>query len=296
MVLPGELQEPLADVLRGIGSGPIKTVTPVRGGCINNGARLDTEDRRSYFLKWNATAAPGLFEAEVDGLRALRDATSLPVPEVITHGGEQSSAWLLMEWIEPGHPGPGYGRLLGEGLAELHGPPQPHGPGWPRDNWIGSLPQSNAPAPSWGAFWRDRRIVPQLERARSQGYLRSSALDRVVDLIPDALADLDGVSLLHGDLWSGNAFADRVGRPVLIDPAVYRGHGEVDLAMTELFAGFPRAMYAAYRTIRGIPEEYYIYRRDLYQLYYLLVHVNLFGRSYEGQTMEAVRRVVGRLG
>ena len=295
MVLPGELQESLAEVLGGLGSGAMQTVTPVGGGCINNGARLETEDRRSYFLKWSATAPPGLFEDESDGLRALRNANALRVPEVMAHGGGESLPWLLMEWVEPGRPGPEYGRLLGEGLARLHGDPQPLGPGWPRDNWIGSLPQCNAPAPNWGVFWRDHRIMPQLERARSRGFLRTEILDRVVDLIPEALSDVDGVSLLHGDLWAGNGFADEVGRPVLIDPAVYRGHGEVDLAMTELFGGFPRDMYAAYHAIQEIPEEYYVYRRDLYQLYYLLVHVNLFGRSYEGQTLDVVSRVVKTL-
>jgi fructosamine-3-kinase len=276
----------------------IERVVPVGGGCINHGARLDIAGGASFFLKWNASAPPDLFEAEADGLRALRSSGGLRVPEPVARGGGSGApSWLLMEHIEAGRPASDYGERLGRGLAALHASPDPEdGFGWHLDNWIGSLPQTNGTQRSWARFWQIHRIAPQLERARSRGYLDGAegrVLDRVVDTIPQALADVDRgpPHLLHGDLWGGNAFASADGHPVIIDPAVYRGHGEVDLAMTELFGGFGAAFYAAYDEVRPITDAYGAYRRDLYQLYYLLVHVNLFGGQYVQSSVAAARKV-----
>ena len=189
---------------------------------------------------------------------------------------------------------------LGRGLAALHSAPRDEGFGWANDNWIGSLPQANSTSTSWTDFWRDRRLVPQLEAARAGDHLAGPSgqiLDRLLELLPQALADLEGSSpaLIHGDLWSGNAYPDESGAPVIIDPAVYAGHGEVDLAMTELFGGFGRRFYAAYDEVLAITDAYDAYRRDLYQLYYLLVHVNLFGAGYVSETLGAASRVVSAL-
>lgn len=280
----------------------IRRVTPVAGGCINHGARVDAGADTSFFLKWNASAPPGLFEAEADGLHALREAGTLRVPEPVARGGGSGSpSWLLMEYIGTGSPGVDYDQRLGRGLAAVHVSAVPDaGFGWERDNWIGSLSQVNPPAASWARFWEVHRIVPQLDRAREQGYLqgeRGRVLDRVVAAIPVALADVDEgpPHLLHGDLWGGNSFASSGGDPVIIDPAVYRGHGEVDLAMTELFGGFGAAFYTAYAEAAGITDAYDSYRRDLYQLYYLLVHVNLFGGQYVHRTLAAAGRVAAVL-
>jgi fructosamine-3-kinase len=243
-----------------------------------------------------------MFEAEVDGLSALRSALSLRVPEPLATGdGMDGPSWLLMEHIAPSAPMAGYDERLGGGLAKLHMSTTSEASfGWQRANWIGSLPQANQETRSWIDFWRDHRLGPQIGLARSRGYLRrgEQALDRMMGSVPLALADVDEgpAHLLHGDLWSGNAYAGPGGEPVLIDPAVYRGHGEVDLAMTELFGGFGGKFYAAYAEIAGIPEAYRAVRRDLYQLYYLLVHVNLFGEAYEGRTLAAAGRVVAELG
>src|SRR5690606_41960461 len=152
------------------------------------------------------------------------------------------------------------------------------------------------PAEGWGACCRGRAVGPQLQAARARGYRADVVLDRLVEAIPAALAEVHRPELLHGDLWAGNWFAGPEGEPVLIDPAVYRGDGEVDLAMSELFGGFDAAFYHAYRETRGIAEDYAAYKRDLYQLYYLLVHVNLFGASYERGSVAAARRVVAALG
>jgi fructosamine-3-kinase len=152
----------------------------------------------------------------------------------------------------------------------------------------------------WGEFWRDARLAPQLDRARRAGHFAlddGGGLERVVDRTPELLADVGGQpDLLHGDLWGGNVFPDRDGRPVLIDPALYRGHHEVDLAMSELFGGFPGAWPAAYHEARPIDPGYVSFRRSLYQLYYLLVHVNLFGASYEPACRRAARDVLRAVG
>ncbi|MFG1691447.1 fructosamine kinase family protein, partial [Gemmatimonadota bacterium] len=164
-------------------------------------------------------------------------------------------------------------------------------------NYIGALPQSNGPGTEWADFWRDERILPQVERARDAGHFpgrESEELDTLLEALPGILegAGDDGPSLLHGDLWSGNVYPGPAGEPVLIDPSVYRGHREVDLAMSELFGGFPPSFYDAYHEAWPISPRYDAVRRDAYQLYYLLVHVNLFGFGYVGSSMSAVRRLL----
>lgn len=302
--LPHDLEAGVTRVLQDVaGTGSIADAAPVGGGCIHRGTRITWSDGRAYFLKWNPSPSAGaMFRCEVAGLEALAAAGPLRVPRPVAVGdeGDQGPAWLLMEYIEPGPAGRDHDEALGAGLAALHHPRPGARWGWGEDNWIGSLPQGNASTDDWPTFWRDRRLAPQVERARRSGLLRGEA-DRVMDAllgaVPGALADTpDAPGLLHGDLWSGNAFADAHGRPVLIDPAVYHGHGEVDLAMMELFGGFGGRVFAAYDDVLGIPEAYAAVRRDVYQLYYLLVHVNLFGAGYLGGTLAAARRVLAEVG
>jgi protein-ribulosamine 3-kinase len=293
----------------------IERLIAVGGGCISHGARVVTETGASLFLKWNDAAPAGLFDAEADGLLALAQPGAVRVPAPVAWSDDradgewsalegaaarQDSAarWLLMEHVDPGRATRDVDERLGEGLARIHDTGRGAsvgGFGWRRDNWIGSLPQENAPCESWGAFWRDRRLAPQLERARVRGHLPDATLDRVLELTHPALADVTEPELVHGDLWGGNWFASTDGAPVLIDPAAYLGHGEVDVAMSELFGGFGPGFYDAYRAANGLSDAYDAYRRDLYQLYYLLVHVNLFGASYEAASLRAARRVVAAL-
>ena len=301
--LPGPVREGVQAALARLDlPSRVVGVTPVTGGCVNHGARVSVEGGRSFFLKWNASAPPGLFEAEADGLRALGAAGALRVPAAVARGGGSGApSWLLMEHIEAGSPAPDFDERLGRGLALLHASAPPDARfGWRRGNWIGSLPQTNRASGSWSAFWSEQRLAPQLRRARDQGFLSGAAagpLDRVLPLVLQALADVDTgpVHLLHGDLWAGNSYAGPAGEPVIIDPAVYHGHGEVDLAMTELFGGFGARFYAAYADAGVVTAAYAAYRRDLYQLYYLLVHVNLFGTQYEARTVATARRVVAAL-
>ena len=305
MALPPRIAEPVRRAVEEHLFGhAIVRVTEVGGGCINHGASLDTDAGHRLFLKWNDAAPTGMFDAEADGLHALAAADAVRVPRPVAWSDAEangsgaqptSSSWLLMEYVAPERGSAASDERLGVGLAALHTPRGAAGFGWRRDNWIGSLPQANDTSDGWGDFWRDRRILPQLERARARGHLSDAALDRVLDLCPDALSDVEQGELVHGDLWSGNWFAAEGGEPVLVDPAVYRGHGEVDLAMTELFGGFGSRFYDAYRDARGISGAYEAYRRDLYQLYYLLVHVNLFGGTYAAGTLRAARRVTAAL-
>jgi fructosamine-3-kinase len=286
----------------------IDSATPVGGGCINPSAKVITDSGEGYFLKWNPTSPPEMFHAEVDGLKALKDPGVLKVPEVVDSAGSgtpEDPAWLLMEFIPPGRPDSHYGRRLGEGLAALHSSAAPpndvHGDtpffGWHRANFIGSLPQQNDKSEDWIRFWRDLRLEPQLKMARDRGHFTGPdgrTMEDLLSRLDEVMAGSEkgGPALLHGDLWRGNFYADSSGSPVLIDPAVYRGVGEVDLAMMELFGSFPRGFREGYSEKRKWAPEYDAFRRDLYQLYYLLVHVNLFGGSYVAGSMAAAERAL----
>ncbi len=284
----------------------IASARSVGGGCINPSARIEIDGGDAFFLKWNAEH-PELFVPEADGLEALSRAGGPRIPEVlgVGSGGGEAPGWLLLEFIPRGRPGPGYDRTLAEGLAKIHGedgaaPSDAPGPesgtgwGWHRDNFIGSLPQSNTPHPGWSAFWIEERIRPQLALARDRGFLREgdASWDELFRRADELLAagEEDGPSLLHGDLWSGNVYPGPGGEPVLVDPAVYRGHREVDLAMTELFGGFGDGFHESYREARPLVPGYRKARRHLYQLYPLLVHVNLFGGGYAERARNALER------
>ncbi len=279
--------------------GSVRGDRPVGGGCISPSARLELAGG-PVFLKYHSGAPSELFAVEAGGLDALRAAGSgLRIPEVLALGEAEEGGfvWLALEWLEPSGAAAGYGERLGAGLAALHGTDGGRW-GWERDGFIGSLPQANEPTRRWAEFWRDRRLRPQLELARRAGIRPGGEAEweRLFAALPallDGSAEADGASLLHGDLWSGNVLAVGKGEPALVDPAAYRGHREVDLAMAELFGGFAPGFHAAYRESRPLLPGYEEGRRDVYQLYYLLVHVNLFGGGYVSRTASALRRVLG---
>lgn len=259
----------------------------VGGGCISPAARVETT-AGPRFLKWAGDRqADGLFQSEADGLRALAAAGPVRVPRVEAIGSD----WILTEWLEPGPATQATWEAFGAALARLHRV-QSDDFGWSSPNFIGSLPQSNRRNAQWPGFWRAERIEPQLALAFGRGHFSSAErrmLDDYVSAIDDLLAagDAEGPSLLHGDLWGGNAHASTEGI-ALIDPAVYYGHREVDLAMAALFGGFPRAFHASYARewpLRPGFEQ----RCAAYQVYYLLVHVNLFGEGYVPGVMERVK-------
>jgi fructosamine-3-kinase len=267
----------------------------VSGGCINAAWRIPSP-AGTVFLKTNRADAVDLFEAEADGLEALRAAGGVRVPGVLGVGSAADAAWLLLEWIEPGRPGPATEAALGRGLAVQH---RTGGEryGWRRDNWIGATPQENAATADWADFFAVHRLgfqVDLLETAGSAGRLIAPAR-RLIEGVPALLAGHEArPSLLHGDLWGGNWMTASDGVPVLIDPAVYLGDREADLAMTRLFGGFGADFYAAYETDWPLPDGAGL-RRDLYNLYHVLNHVNLFGAGYLGQAERLVRRLLAEI-
>lgn len=291
-----EVEEALASETGG--ADRIVRTAAVGGGCVSPAARVDTASGQSFFLKWGAPGLPGeMLTAEAAGLRALAAARAVRVPAVLACGGEGSGAWLVLEWLEPGRPDAGSWAALGRGLAALH---DDRGDriGGDADNFIGPLPQSNTGAASWPEFWRDQRLRPHLTAAVRAGLLdhrderRFEALFGQLDHLLAPAAE-EGPSLLHGDLWSGNVHILGDGAPALIDPSVYHGHREVDLAMADLFGGFGREFRAAYEEAWPLLPGYEPVRRSVYQLYYLLVHVILFGAGYVSGTRRALEGAVG---
>jgi protein-ribulosamine 3-kinase len=255
---------------------------------------LTAGDER-HFVKLSSGSGAGMLDSEAEGLRALRGTDALRVPDVHAAGVAGSAAFLVLEWLDLR---PLTDRAaLGAALARLHKATPPQGRngerfGFSRDNWIGGNPQANAWSDDWGAFFRDMRLRPQFERALANGFhdLAPHA-ERLLGKLPRLLAAHEPVpSLVHGDLWAGNAGALASGEPVVFDPAVYVGDAEVDLAMTELFGGFGPEFHAAYNAARPARPGYAA-RREIYNLYHLLNHLNLFGAAY----LERTRRSVGRL-
>lgn len=259
------------------------------GGCINRGLILSGRCGRRFFVKLNRSGCLDLFEAEAEGLHALAASQALRIPVPITWGTEGDTAWLILEYL-PLSPRGDFA-ALGRALANLHRQTQPRF-GWHRNNHIGATPQHNDWNPDWIDFWRIQRLGFQRDLARHNGAPASliNACDAVASRLPELLADYQpSASLLHGDLWGGNA-AFVNGAPCVFDPAVYYGDRETDIAMTELFGSFSHDFYAAYQDAWPL-DPGYARRRDLYTLYHLLNHFNLFGGSYGRQAEQCAARL-----
>jgi protein-ribulosamine 3-kinase len=245
------------------------------------------------FVKVAPQGARAAFEAEAAGLRALAAARALRVPRVLACGEAGVRAFLALEWIETAPATPDTERRLGEGLAALHAVTAPRF-GWDRDNTIGRTPQRNDWGATWSDFYREHRLRPQLALAIRQGFgaLLEECGGRLLEAVP---ALLDGhrpsASLLHGDLWAGNWLTTLAGEPVVLDAAVYFGDRETDLAMTRLFGGFGAGFYAAYLARAPLPPGA-AERVDLYNLYHVLNHANLFGAAYARQARGLIERLL----
>ncbi|MDN5871282.1 MAG: fructosamine kinase family protein [Nitrococcus sp.] len=283
-----------AAIERATGS-PVRGRPPrsIVGGGINRTAAIGEGGAR-YFVKLND--APGslqMFEAEAEGLRLLAQPRALRIPQPISCGSSGTTAYLALEHIALGRGGAAGDARLGEGLAAIHGVTRPRF-GWDRDNTIGSTPQINRQSDDWVSFFRDQRLGFQLELAERNGHggVLTQAGFRVLEAVPLLCADhRPAASLLHGDLWGGNAAVDCDGAPVVYDPAVYFGDRETDLAMTELFGGFGAPFYEAYKAAWPLDAGYAL-RRDLYQLYHVLNHLNLFGAGYAGSAQRLIDRLL----
>lgn len=273
---------------------------PVSGGCIHSAYRVtgDTsQGKQHYFAKVNAVESAAMFSAEAEGLEALRKSGTVRVPEVVAQGEDEDHAWLVLEWLDLVPLGAKSAAALGHALAALHRVPQKRF-GWGRHNFIGASPQPNAWSDDWLDFWRSHRLHPQLRYA-AHNRLPSKMIDRGERLLADGevlFRDHKPVpSLLHGDLWGGNAAALADGTPALFDPAVYTGDREADVAMTELFGGFPNDFRAAYRNAWPLSDGYPV-RRDFYNLYHVLNHANLFGAGYVRQAEQLIEKVLAEVG
>ncbi|HLK88736.1 MAG TPA: fructosamine kinase family protein [Polyangia bacterium] len=275
----------------------VASARPVAGGDINRAYEIALSDGRRLFAKSNARSPRGMFAAEARGLGWLAEAKALRIPRVVTAAepgaGEQ---FLVLELIETGRPAPDFDERLGRGLAALHRHGAP-GFGLDHDNFVGSLPQANRPevepAASWPEFYRARRLEPLLRRAADEGLATSrmrQGYDRLFRALDELCGPAEPPSRLHGDLWGGNLLCDERGAPCLIDPAVYGGHREIDLAMMRLFGGFGARVFEAYAEAAPLADGHRE-RVTLYQLYPLMVHVNLFGGGYVGQVESALDRL-----
>lgn len=265
------------------------------GGCINQSWVL-SDGRRQFFVKLNDAYRLDMFQAEAEGLAELAQAGAFRVPAALGTGSQGSQAYLVLEYIEL-NSGRGAGPAdAGRCLAQLHRRVAA-GFGWRRDNYIGATPQPNGQDTDWARFWAQRRLGFQLQLAARNGHggpLRSQG-ERLLERLPALLDHAPPPSLLHGDLWGGNLGYAPDGQPVIYDPAVYYGDREADLAMTELFGGFPPAFYAAYRDAWPLDPGYGV-RRTLYNLYHILNHLNLFGGGYSRQALGMIEQLLAELG
>jgi fructosamine-3-kinase len=238
-----------------------------------------------------------MFTEEARGLDWLRAATALRVPEVLAVAdAENGPRFLALEHLDPGRRRPDFEEKLGRGLAALHRTGASSF-GFEHDNYVGSLPQSNRAHLTWAAFYLEERLVPLVRRAIDRRHFvagEGKKFDRLWSRLASLTGPEEPPSRLHGDLWGGNLHTDPEGQPCLIDPAVYGGHREIDLAMMRLFGGFGPRVFAAYDEAWPLAAGYEE-RVPLYQLYPLLVHVNLFGGGYAGSALRALDETLARL-
>jgi protein-ribulosamine 3-kinase len=278
--IPEDVLGGVKEVLNVPDLSSIQEFTFAGGGCINQGGKLKTTIG-SFFVKWNDDKKfPGMFEAEGKGLQLLYRQNAMRIPKVIGHGKNDGHQFLLLEFIEQKSRSKNFWEQLGQRLASLHQCSSDLF-GLDHSNYIGSLRQYNHTNSNWINFFIEQRLEVQVNLAINNGAAPASWAKKFETLyvrLPSLIAS-EKPSLIHGDLWSGNLITDDKGEPCLIDPAIYFGNREADLAMTRLFGGFSGEFYSAYEEAFPLPPG--AERRvDLYNLYPLLVHVNLFGGSY----------------
>ena len=290
MGLPAALETTLVESM-----GKVLEVVPIGGGDISQAARVRSADGAEVLVKWRSGPPTGLFTVERRGLDLLRSPGALRVPQVFDQreAAGPCPAYIVMEWLGQSSTTPQVAEALGRGLAAMHRTTA-ETYGLDHDNFIGANPQSNRQTTNWVTFFGEQRLGFQMELAAKNGYLprqRAERLEKLLARLDQWLPTSPPASLLHGDLWGGNWLTTASGDPALIDPAVYYGDRETDLAFTELFGGFSSAFYAAYNDSWPL-DPGYNERKDLYNLYHLLNHLNLFGHSYGS----SVDRVLARYG
>jgi fructosamine-3-kinase len=267
------------------------TLTRVPGGDINDAYEARWPGGERLFIKTRRGLAGDAYRTEAEGLRWLAEARALRVPKVIAQSGAGDAvAFLALEHMARAAPALDHDERFGDGLAALHAVGAPAF-GHAEDNWIGSLPQPNRGHDTWAAFYAEERLLPMVRRAIDGGHAPSSwsaLAERLAARLPELAGPAEPPARLHGDLWSGNVITDVRGQPVLIDPAVYGGHREVDLAMLALFGGLSPRVVAAYEARTPLAASWRE-RARLWQVYPLLVHAVLFRGSYVDAAEAAMR-------
>lgn len=262
----------------------------VSGGSINNSFLLHTSTGK-FFMKHNdANRYPRMFELEAHALQLMRDTQTITVPQVIGHGAGAGQAFILLEYLEKQPRGPQFWQQFGQRLAAMHRHTRPQY-GLEEDNYMGSLPQDNTPADSWTDFFVYSRLEPQVALATDNGLLPGTEQQQFQQLyskLPDLLPE-EPPSLIHGDLWSGNFMCGPKGEACIFDPALYYGHREAEIAMTTLFGGYDAEFYEVYHQAWPL-QPGWRQRLDIYNLYPLLIHLNLFGSSYLSSMRSILRQ------
>jgi len=273
----------------------IKNRRSVGGGCINQGYCLIGETT-NYFVKLNQASQVEMFTAEALGLKQMYATQTIRIPKPICVGTTADYSYIVLEWLElGGSKNTQSWQEMGRQLAAMHqatAPQESQGKfGWQENNTIGSTPQINTWTADWGEFFAEHRIGYQLKLARRRGG-NFPHQGRLLEMIPQLLNHQPQPSLVHGDLWGGNAAVSQSGEPVIFDPATYIGDREVDLAMTELFGGFPSGFYRGYNEVWPLDQDYQ-QRKILYNLYHILNHFNLFGSGYAQQATRMIEQILG---
>ncbi|WP_026733942.1 fructosamine kinase family protein [Fischerella sp. PCC 9605] len=261
----------------------------VGGGCINQGYAV-SDSKRTYFIKLNQASQVAMFEAEAVGLEQMFATATIRVPKPICWGTAGNSGYLVLEWLEMDSGNSKAWEEMGRKLAQMHKATSQSGFGWDINNTIGSTPQINTWTSDWAEFFGKHRLGYQFQLGRRRGG-RFPQAEELLKAIPELLAHDPQPSLVHGDLWGGNAGCTVQGEPVIFDPATYFGDREVDIAMTELFGGFPAAFYRGYDEVFPL-DPGYEKRKTLYNLYHIINHFNLFGGGYESQANSMIARIL----
>lgn len=268
----------------------IQRTKAVSGGCIHHSFIAISENGGRSFVKTNTRETFAMFKAEAEALEVLAQARTIRVPKPIQIGQVSQQAYLILEALNFSASNQTSWEEMGQQLAALHQQTADHF-GWGSDNWIGAAPQINHPENDWSTFFREHRIKPQLKMAARKGH-RFEQEDKLLGAIDRILRDHHPKpSLLHGDLWSGNAGFCDDGEPVIFDPASYYGDRETDLAFTKVFGGFPAAFYDAYESAFPLGQDHEI-RSTLYNLYHILNHANLFGGGYVNEAGRMIHELV----
>lgn len=262
----------------------------VSGGCINQGYAV-SNSHLTYFVKLNQASLVAMFEAEALGLQQMLKTATIRVPKPLCWGTADNSSYIVLEWLEMGGGNTKSWFEMGRKLAAMHQATTGQGFGWEINNTIGSTPQINTWTADWGEFYIKHRLGYQFQLARRRGG-NFPQQEKLLAIIPQILADHQvSPSLVHGDLWGGNAGFTVSGEPMIFDPATYFGDREVDLAMTELFGGFPAAFYQGYNEVFPL-DAGYERRKTLYNLYHILNHFNLFGGGYGSQANRMIEQIL----